>query len=239
MSSAITRIATPVAIVGLAAMISACSTVVGSGDVITLDIPIEDVSRLDVSHAFDVTVTIGETPSLLLTVDDNMESHLDVATSGDLLRIGIEPRTLVTNATLVAELTVTSLDSINASGASKVHHLGLRGDDLDVELSGASHLDGAVDVQSMAAVLSGASGLNLSGEAASLDGEGSGASDLSLLDIHVGELQIELSGASDAEESVSGTLTAALSGASSLRYRGDPNVSNAESSGASSITQIP
>jgi hypothetical protein len=222
----------------LAIVVSGCTAIRGSGDVITIDVPIEDFSRLAVSHSFEVNVTVGDEPSLTLRVDDNLESSLDVGVTDGTLRIGLQPRTTVSNATLEADVTVTSLDAIEGSGAVNVHVGTLTGSTLQLQLSGASEVDGAVDFESMTGEISGASNMSLSGRVATLDIEASGASDLSLLDLEVEVLVVNLSGASSAEVSVTDSIEASLSGASSLRYRGDPDVSTLDVSGASSIGKI-
>ncbi|HKY48686.1 MAG TPA: head GIN domain-containing protein [Acidimicrobiia bacterium] len=232
------KLKTAVSLVLLAAVVSACTAIRGSGDVVTIEIPIDDFSRLAVSHSFEVNVTVGEEPSLTLRVDDNIESSLDVGVTGDTLRIGLEPRTTVSNATLEADLTVASLDAIEGSGAVNVHLTNLEGSTLELQLSGASDVDGAVDFDSMMGEISGASNLSVSGRTATLDIEASGASDLSLLDLEVGALIVSLSGASSAEVNVTDSIEASVSGASSLRYRGDPDVTSFDVSGASSIDQI-
>lgn len=232
------KLKTAVSLVLLAPVVTACTAVRGSGDVITIEVPIDDFTRLEVSHSFEVNVTVGDEPSLTLRVDDNIESSLDVGVTGDTLRIGLEPRTTVTNATLEADLTVTSLDAIEGSGAVDVHVANLGGSALELQLSGSSDVDGAVDFESMTSEISGASNLAVSGRIATLDLNASGASDLSLLDLERAVLVVSLSGASSAEVSVTDSIQASVSGASSLRYRGDPDVTNFDVSGASSIDQI-
>jgi hypothetical protein len=227
-----------VTLIALALAAAGCSIVEGSGEVVTIDVPIDDFSRLVVTHSFEVNVTVGDEPSLTLRVDDNLEASLNVGVTDDTLRIGLEPRTSVSNATLEADVTVTSLGAIEGSGAVNVHLGTLTGPTLELQLSGASELDGAVDFESMTGKISGASNVSLSGRSGTLDIEASGASDLSLLDLEVDLLTVRLSGASSAEASVNDSIEASLSGASSLRYRGDPDVNTLDVSGASSIGKI-
>ncbi|MEX0698469.1 MAG: head GIN domain-containing protein [Acidimicrobiia bacterium] len=222
----------------VAVVVTGCTAVTGSGDVITIDVPIEGVSRLLVSHSFEVNVAVGEQPSLTLRVDDNLEANLSVGLDGDTLRIGLEPRTGVSNATLEADLTVTSLEAIEGSGAVDIHLAILTGSDFDLQLSGASELDGTLEFGSMTGEISGASNLSLSGQVGTVDIGASGASDLALLELEVDDLRIRLSGASDAEITVNDSIEASLSGASSLRYRGDPEVNTLDVSGASSIGKV-
>jgi hypothetical protein len=222
----------------LAIVASGCTAVTGSGDVVTIEVPVDDFNRLAVSHSFDVNVSVGDEPSLTLRVDDNLESSLDVEVANDTLRIGLQPRTSVSNATLEADVTVTSLDAVEGSGAVSIDLGSLAGSTLELQLSGASDLNGAVDFDNVTGVLSGASNISLSGRVATLDVDASGASDLALLDLEVDGLIVSLSGASSAEVSVNDSIRASLSGASSLRYRGDPDVTTIDVSGASSIGRI-
>jgi hypothetical protein len=216
----------------LAIVASGCTAVTGSGDVVTIEVPVDDFNRLAVSHSFDVNVSVGDEPSLTLRVDDNLESSLDVEVANDTLRIGLQPRTSVSNATLEADVTVTSLDAVEGSGAVSIDLGSLAGSTLELQLSGASDLNGAVDFDNVTGVLSGASNISLSGRVATLDVDASGSSDLALLDLEVDGLIVSLSGASSAEVSVNDSIRASLSGASSLRYRGDPDVTT-------SMSQVP
>jgi hypothetical protein len=86
--------------------------------------------------------------------------------------------------------------------------------------------------------LSGASNAKLSGSASRLVVNGSGASELDLLQLPASDLVIDLSGASEASVSVTGTISAVVSGASGLRYKGSPRFTKKDVSGASTIESI-
>ena len=230
---------TSTSLIFVAVLIAGCTAVRGSGEVMTIDVPVEGFSRLAISHSFEVNVTVGDEPSLTLRIDDNLEPNLSVGVTDDVLRIGLLPRTTVSNATLEADVTVTLLEAIEGSGAVGIHlSAPIVGSALDLQLSGASELDGPMDIASMTGVMSGASEVTLSGRVGTLDIEASGASDLAMLDLEVDALRVNLSGASSAEVSVNDSIEASLSGASTLRYRGDPDVSTLDVSGASSIGKI-
>jgi hypothetical protein len=208
----------------------------GSGKVVTKDVAVASFTRLQVSWGFAVTVAVGQ-PSLKLRIDDNLDRHLDVGVEGDTLRIGLRRVSSVSDATLQATVTAPSLAQVQGSGSSRVHLQDrLAGDELRVELSGASRLDGPVDLTSATAALSGASQLELSGRTESASA--SGASHLVLQQLQVDALEVSLSGASNAEVSVRRTISASLSGASSLRYRGSPTLTRQDVSGGSSVTRV-
>jgi hypothetical protein len=210
----------------------------GSGKVVTKDVAVSSFTRLQVSWGFEVTAAVGQ-PSLKLRVDDNLDRYLDVGVEGDTLRIALKRVSSVSDATLQATVTAPSLAQIQGSGSSRVHLQNrLAADELRVELSGASRLDGPVDSKSATAAVSGASQVELSGRAASLNASASGASHLLLQQLQVDALDVSLSGASNAEVSVRRTISASLSGASSLRYRGSPTFTKQDLSGSSSVTRV-
>ena len=78
----------------------------------------------------------------------------------------------------------------------------------------------------------------LAGEDLRLELSGASRLDLALEQLQVDALEVGLSGASNAEVWVRRTLSATLSGASSLRYRGSPTLTRQETSGGSSITRV-
>ena len=216
-----------------------CHRVSGSGTVVSRTIDVGEFSALQVSHAFTVNVTPGSGRELTVRVDDNLVDSLDIAVSDDTLRIALDPDIDVGDATLEAHLTAPSFGTIEASGSSTITFAeGFAAPSLDVTLSGASRLQGALDADAGAMHLSGASIVSLSGTVGTLVVTASGASRLGDLGLTVDELSIDLSGASTAELSVPGTLSASASGASTLRYAGSPSVERSETAEASSIEPV-
>jgi hypothetical protein len=225
--------------IGTASVSCTRDTVRGSGNVVARDIAVPSFSRLQVASAFEVTVSLGGQPSLTLHIDDNLDRHVNVGVDGDTLHIGLRRGTSVSDATLQAAVTAPSLARIQGSGSSRILLQNPpAGDDLEVELSGASRLDGAAELRSMTAGLSGASELTLSGRVGSVSASASGASHLALERLEIDALEVELSGASNAEVLVRRTISASLSGASSLRYRGSPTLTRQDTSGGSSIARV-
>jgi len=218
---------------------AACARITGSGNVLTKPISVPAFSKLQVGSAFDVTVSVGTQQAVTLHVDDNVVAHVDVGVSGGTLRIRLKPRVSVSDATLKADVTTPSLTSVELTGAGRVHlPSDFPASSLSVTESGASVLDGSLRGDQAKLSLSGASSATLSGNVMHLIVDGRWASRLEALDLQLADLEISLAGASQATVSVSGTLSAEVSGASTLRYRGSPRFSKKETSGASSIEQV-
>jgi hypothetical protein len=211
----------------------------GSGVIVTRRIRITDqVDRVVIGDAFRATIRVGApSPSGTVRIDDNLVDRLRIEVDGDALSIDLDGQ--VRDATLQAELGLARLERVSAEGASEVRVDGPVTDDLMLDASGASTLDiASVDLDELVSVLSGASEATIGGTASTLDAEVSGASQLSMYETEVEEAHLELSGASTAEVTVLDLLEASASGASSVRYRGEPDRVVSDVSGASTVSSV-
>jgi hypothetical protein len=159
------------------------------------------------------------------------------------------------NLNAKAYVSVKDLEAITGSGATNIHLVNkIQSPKLKIKLSGASDLKGDIDggviainltgaseckgqfvAKSISIDGSGASNAELSGTADDLSVEVSGASNAKLYNLNVKGAIVHASGASNANVTVSQLLKAEASGASNINYKGDPNVRENNSSGASNI----
>jgi hypothetical protein len=109
-------------------------------------------------------------------------------------------------------------------------------DEIDFELSGASNCDFDGSAKRIVFDLTGASQLDLAGESKYLDGELTGASQVMAFNLPAEESGLDLSGASTARVAVSKYLKVDASGASIVRYRGNPAIQK-QLSGGSTLRQ--
>jgi hypothetical protein len=195
------------------------TTISGSGNVVSQEYDLSDFDVVDISHAFNVNITQGESYSVIVRVDDNLMEHLEVVKQGNTLKIGLKPLQdyTVRNATMEAEVTMPELNGVEASGASDVIATGFESDrDFQVRLSGAS-----------SAVLIGSAG--------EVTVDASGSSDADLAEFPVGDARVDASGSSTVTVNVSGRLDVDASGSSDVFYLGSPTLGNVDTSGSSSV----
>jgi hypothetical protein len=216
------------------------STLQGSGNIVTQEIDFADFTAVEAANAFVVDITRSDSFGVTLRVDDNIMDLVDVSKAGDMLRIRLKPRASVTNATLEASVTMPEIDGLKLSGASRVSLSGFSSTDhMDVELSGASTLDGDLEAGSVDLEVSGASRVALEGSADELSVDGSGASTLDLEEFAVDTAGIDLSGASEATVNVGDRIDPVdVSGASRLRYVGDPALGDVTASGGATVNKV-
>jgi hypothetical protein len=192
------------------------------------------VNRIDASGMFQLTLIQGE-PSLKIIADENLLELIETNIKGD--RLIISSKKNIRQAKHL-EIVISSPEfkRLQLSGAVSIHSKEtLRGDGLRLETSGAAEVDLALDYDELRCELSGASEIKLRGVARSVRVSSSGATDLRLFELDVRNMRLNLSGASEARINVSKELSVEASGASEIRYKGNPKITKTELSGASSI----
>jgi hypothetical protein len=224
----------------LGSLISSCDHEIirARGEVTSREINFSGYSALNVSHAFDTYVRFSDTEEKIeIEANENLHDKIIVEMVNGSLRIRFwDHINIKGNPTLNAYIVTKSINNFNLSGASKVTlDSELVASDVSIELSGASEFTGELDLEQLDLQAGGASYIDIFGEVGHLDASLSGASTLKDYDLTVGALDIRLSGASDAYLSVAETIDIDASGASKLRYKGNPDIIKRKLSGASEI----
>lgn len=229
------------------------------GPMITRQFEYTDFVNVQVGSAFEADITPADTYSISVTAPQNWFDSINIDKTGNTLEVGMEWgwnfwRNLGSNRPRV-RITMPQLNNLELSGATKSNVTGFKSSgDFKLSLSGASTLDLSIEAYDTSLTVSGASTvkgqlyvhdirLNLSGAStAVLSGTGnnlnlqvSGASHASLDGLEVKDARAEVSGASRASVSPTGTLDIHLSGASTLEYTGSPVIGTLDVTGASSV----
>ena len=193
--------------------------VTGSGNLVTKEEFFSDFNAVDAENGFNVEISKSDTYYIQVMADDNVMEFVSVSKSGDTLRVGLEWGTKVNSATLKIKIMMPDLQEIELSGGSKgkIEDF-ITSNSLSVDLSGGSQLSG-------------------SGEAEYLTMDISSGSQLDFSDYPVGDVNIELSGGSQATINLDGTLNADLNGGSQLHYFGEPSMGDIDISGGSQLNE--
>jgi hypothetical protein len=215
----------------------------GSGNVVSKALPAPTGARaIDAHGALVVDVTTGAVPTLVVETDDNLVPLLTATVVGETLVLRTTGSWSSSNGFRV-HVTFPELGAIAASGATTLRADALTGARATVTAAGASEVTVAsVGAREVVAHASGASKVALRGSAersAELDADGaskldadlacptatvkaSGASDVRGVSAATAELRVF--GASTVDLDVAERLAAQVSGASSVRYGGNPAV---------------
>lgn len=210
---------------------------------------IEDFTGISASGVFQVTLEKSKTFSVEIEVTEDFLPYLVVKNRGGMLELGFaslpfrlrkKDRSKVAQAVIKMPVltainlsgasTLTANDqfsnamnklSVNLRGSSTVRSLNVKAPDVDIEISGTSSAvinlrSSEVDVE-----LSGASKLELTGSTVDIEAEVRGASRFEAAKCETQDLDLTLSGASNADVFPTRNFKVALTGASKCRYYGD------------------
>jgi hypothetical protein len=207
----------------------------GNGNIVKQERQISSFNSLEVGGAFKVFLTQGEKESLTVEADENLLEFITTEVRGNTLKISTTKDINNTNA-LNIYLTITNLDEMDISGACKLTcENKLKLNDLDMECSGASDVDLKLSANNIKLEFSGASQIDMFGSANEVSLDLSGASDLDALELEAEKYSADISGASHAKIYVKSELSVNVSGAASLKYKGEPKLIQTDVSGAGSL----
>lgn len=207
----------------------------GDGDVVKQERSVSPFNGIEVGGAFEVYLTQGDKESLVVEADENLLDIIETEVHGNTLKIRTT-KDIKNPKELNVYITFKELKSLDVSGACELHgenkfNLG----DLDLDCSGASNVMLKFSASEVGMDCSGASKVELYGIAESLDLDLSGASNLDASELEVKVCNADVSGASHGKLFVTGELSADVSGAANLKYKGDAHLKDHDVSGAGSL----
>jgi hypothetical protein len=233
--------------------------ITGSGVLVEGTADFESFSFVSAGYGFEVTVIADSEYSVTVTVDDNILEHVRMEREGSELRIGLDPFYSYQDVTLKALVTMPVLNGVelsgtssltvvdgaslppasafkaDVSGASSLMLPQITADIFELELSGASTASLGLTSARARFDVSGASRLTAGGSTGEVLADVSGASEADLKALSGGNGDLELSGASRMWVTLSGHVDAALSGGSTLYYRGGLTWGHLDISGGSQL----
>jgi hypothetical protein len=220
-------------------VLSSCrfNCVRGSGHETSETRKVGDFNKISVSGGFNVILKQDSSLSLKITADDNLLKYIKTEVNGSRLRI-YSRRSLCNTGNLTINVGVRNLEEIKASGAVEVESDGkIVTQDLHFKLSGATKITMDLNAANVTTSGSGATELDLKGQASSHNIDLSGSGKVYALDFVVGNCDIQTSGIGHSEVNVLHSLSIHSSGASNVKYRGNPSITN-DKSGASSVEKV-
>jgi hypothetical protein len=207
------------------------------GGIVTREFALDGFDAIR-AERFDIEITQSNSFRVVVRTDEREMRRVSVRTSGRTLVLSTRRGwRLFGPLTLEATIEMPMLKSLELAGATVATLGGFRGmSDFDCELNGASELRGELQANTARFTAFGASRVRLTGKAARLSIRAEGASTLDLDGMAVETADVDLSGASSARLHVTSVIKAiTASGASQLRYSGDPRIDRMETSGASQV----
>ena len=193
-----------------------------------------------VSGNIDVYIKQDSTRSIKVETDENLMEYIEVFEEGDRLIIRRKDGfNLRPSKNIKVYVSSPAFRTLKASGSCDIYSENsiISTDAITIDLSGSC--DAKVDIQSpkVDAGLSGACRVELKGKTKDLSIDGSGSTNIRCMDLLAENVDIEISGAGDAEVYASVKLDVSVSGSGDVRYKGNATVSQ-HVSGAGSVKKV-
>ena len=252
-------------IMGALVVLAGCDTSVfsdnvvrASGQIVEDSLTLDPFTEVWIEGPVEVAVVVDGTHGAAIRMDRELERRATIEVADGRFRLDFPDRMSVRES-MVSEVTlhVARLDTVRVRGAARLSFDAMVGDDVHIDLSGASRVEGAaIDAARLRVDVSGASELLaravvVPGEVAvdasgasrvRLEGTGgvglvvraSGASLVDTAALPVTDADVDVSGASTVDLLADGTVVGDLSGASRLRLDGDAGF-DVDTSGASTV----
>ncbi|RMD51530.1 MAG: DUF2807 domain-containing protein [Ignavibacteria bacterium] len=198
-------------------ILSACRPfgVRGNGNVVVKERKLSGFEKVDVSGIFHVKIVSGEDFGVKVRAEENLLKYIKTEVEGKTLVIYTK-RNLSPRKNLQLKITLPELKSIESSGVNKILAKNISTEKFNVDLSGAGKIV-------------------LMGECDRFFADISGASNLEAKEFKCNSVNVDVSGASHAIVFAGSSLIIDASGASSVKYYGDPDKVVTDVSGVSSV----
>ncbi|GAA1058793.1 head GIN domain-containing protein [Agromyces bracchium] len=231
------RAASVVLAAGVLVALTACVPFVTAGDTRTETREIGDASSVSLRGSGDITIRLGEAPSLTVTGGENVLERLTTEVEGDELVIDMQRGPIVVGARdLVFDITLTSLESVLISGSGDVTAEFGDADDVTLEIRGSGEIEtDELDASTVRASISGSGSIVPSGTTDELQVQVDGSGDVDASDLRAASARVVLSGSGEISVDASETLDVVLSGSGTVRYSGRPEIRSTVS-GSGEIT---
>lgn len=229
-------------LIGMSNLIASCHSmpggIRGDGNVLKETRKVGSFTGIDVSGAFKIVIKQGTTEEVVVEADANLLPIIRTDVVGSTLRIDTK-KSVSNPTTMKVYVTVKDLSDIDVSGAVDIVSDGLLTlNELKIDASGASDSDLELSVKRLGLDCSGASKMKFRGTAGVVEMDLSGASDIFAYDFVAETYNMEISGAGNAQIHATKKLSASVSGAGTVKYKGSPTEINQDVSGAGSIRKV-
>ncbi|WP_425235050.1 head GIN domain-containing protein [Ulvibacterium sp.] len=213
----------------------------GNGHVVTVERTTDTYDGISASGFYDIELIDGKEGQLTLKGEENILDNIETEVKrGTLVIRSKDNKHLIPSRGEGVFITVSvdEIDKIRLSGSGDfIGKKTLRTRDMDIQVSGAKHIDLTIDATDITIATSGSSNIDLKGNSEELTIRSSGSSNVKAYELEVDEATLELSGSSDVEVTVNESLMSRVSGSGNIQYRGNPDKVFNQISGSGSVSK--
>lgn len=209
----------------------------GNGNVVKQERQVESFNSISVSLGCKIYLEQGNSESLMIKTDENIQEVIETEVRNGELRISSEYE-IRDKEELVIYLTVKELNKIKVSGALKLYAEEIiRAEEFSLDISGAADIDMKMETSKFYAQVGGTLKLDIEGKSRLAVYDISGVVDLNGFDFICDAVDIEFTGVGTANIYAEKILKAELSGFGRIKYKGNPQKIRKDVSGFGKISR--
>jgi hypothetical protein len=212
----------------------------GNGNVTTQTRSAGQFNSIEVSGNINVYARQDSSSVIKVEADDNLQQYIETRNDGGVLVIrSQEGYNLKPSRQIKVYVSANTFKNFQASGACDLFSDGTitSASEIDYDLSGSCDVTMAVNAPKISADLSGACSVKFSGQTKDFHIRGSGSTDIKSYDLLAENVDLDISGAGDAEIYASVKISGTISGAAGVKYKGAAQT-DIHTSGATSVSKV-
>jgi hypothetical protein len=191
---------------------------------------------IKVSEGIDVFLKKAGKEALRVEVTGVKLSEVITEVSGDYLKIHLKDGEYPNGRTVKVYVSYVQLTKLSASSAANIFADGvIKVNQLSLSASSAATIDIELDADKLEVSASSAADLELRGKANTLEIDVSSAGEVDAYDLMAESVEVEVSSAGSAKVNAVKEINADASSGGSIRYKGNPERSNINSSSGGSV----
>jgi hypothetical protein len=212
----------------------------GNGNVTTQTRSAGQFNSVEVSGNINVYARQDSSASIRVEADENLQQYIETRNDGGVLVIrSQEGYNLRPSRQIKVYVSSGTFKSFEASGACDLFSEGkiTSASEVKYDLSGSCDVTMDVNAPKVSADVSGACTVKLMGQTKDFSVHGSGSTDIKSFDLLAENVDLDISGAGDAEIYASVKISGTISGAASVKYKGAAQT-DIHTSGATSVSKV-
>ena len=211
----------------------------GSGNVTIEERAVSSFDKIIVGGAFTVYLSQGDTESVEVEIDDNLQQYIEVRNEGRKLVLDNKDHVNFVKTTKNnVYITLKNIDLFDITGVCKVQTSDLlECDHFTFKVSGVANGKLELYCNKLNVRLSGVTNIELHGETTELDINQSGVGSFNAMNLIAAKVTVVNSGVGSVSVYASQELSMTNSGVGSITYSGDAEIKTLKSSGIGKITK--
>ncbi|MRW92942.1 DUF2807 domain-containing protein [Duganella sp. FT80W] len=199
----------------------------GSGKIVKQNREVGHFNALTVGVSGDVEIRLGNTESVTVETDDNIQPLIETTVENGTLRIRPAKNNLrVETRNMKIIVQARTLDKLSIGGSGNVTADRLRGESLTIDVGGSGSIAvGQLDAESVAIALGGSGSLKAAGNAERLQVSIGGSGRVQVGQLQSREAVVSIGGSGQATVWAKKSLSLSVAGSGDINYYGDPQIS--------------